>query len=72
MAKKKAEYEPLMETYSIKFTSRASVKINDSYYTFPNDNKKKVDFDKERALLWDCVNNECDNQIQDILRVYKK
>ena len=84
MAKKKskATYEPLMETYSIKFTSRASVKVGDSFYTveaceervlpFPNDNKKKVDFAKERELLWDCVNTECDNQIQDILRVYKK
>lgn len=56
----------------IRATSRASVKIRDNYFTveyseervIPDDNT--VDIEKERALLWDTVNAECDNQILDI------
>ena len=56
----------------IRATSRASVKIRDNYFTveyseervIPDDST--VDIEKERALLWDTVNAECDNQILDI------
>lgn len=65
-------------TTSIRATSRASVKVGDSFYT--------VEFCEERAVadyasdeellkakkdLWDAVNYECDNQVEDILRTYK-
>ena len=56
----------------IRATSRASVKIRDNYFTveyseervIPGDST--VDIEKERAILWDAVNAECDNQILDI------
>ena len=56
----------------IRATSRASVKIRDNYFTveyseertLPDDSS--VDIEKERAILWDTVNAECDNQILDI------
>ena len=66
-------------TTSIRATSRASVKVGDSFYT--------VEYCEERAIsdcssdeelmaarkeLWDTVNYECDNQIEDILRTYRK
>ena len=56
----------------IRATSRASVKIRDNYFTveyseertLPDDSS--VDIEKERAILWDIVNAECDTQILDI------
>lgn len=76
MAKK--EYEVKGITTSIKFTSRASVKINDNYYTLEAceermiPNIEGVDIQKEKEALWDSVNNECDKQTEDILNVYSK
>lgn len=77
MAKKK-EYIPQAKTVSIRFTSRASTKIGDNYYTVEACEERvipelpNIDIDKERELLWDCVNSECDEQISDILKIYKK
>ena len=31
-----------------------------------------VNMDKERQLLWDTVNNECDQQVADIVDMYKE
>ena len=59
-------------------TSRASVKIGDSYYTLEYHEERAIpdtddiDIEQERKLLWDTVNTECDNQIEDIVRLYKK
>lgn len=69
-------YELKAVTTSIKFTSRASVKINDSFYTVEACEERVIpmmegiDVDKERKLLWDTVNAECDNQIQDIYNMF--
>ena len=73
------KYEAKAKTVSIKFTSRASVNINKNYYTveaceervIPNLNDDSVDIAKERKALWDTVNEECDNQIADIIKMYK-
>ena len=64
---------------TIKFTSRASVKIGDSYYTFeacierqtehPEGSPEYEDFKK---ALWDEVHNEVDTQIEDTLEFLKK
>lgn len=70
------EYESVGVTTSIRFTSRASVKVGESFYTveaceermLPED----VDVAKEREALWNTVNDECDNQIQEILKTFKK
>ena len=61
----------------ISATSRASVKVRDNFYTveyseeraIPND--VDIDIEAERQILWDTVNSECDNQIEEILKTFK-
>lgn len=76
MATRKTEYKSLAKTTSIRITSRASVKVSDNFYTVEYCEERSIpdgaDVIKERALLWDDANNECDKQIEDILKVYKK
>ena len=75
---KKKDYEQKAITTSIKFTSRASVKVGDSFYTVEACEERLipaidgVDIEQEKKLLWDAVNTECDTQIEDILKTYKK
>lgn len=63
-------------TTTIKASSRASVKVGDSYYTVEWTEERSVDptddLEEERANLWDTANNEVDNQIKDILMAFKK
>ena len=62
---------------TISATSRASVKVRDNFYTveyceeraLPND--EDIDIEAERQMLWDTVNSECDNQIEEILKTFK-
>lgn len=76
-AKKKEVYTPKAITTSIRFTSRASVKIGEKFYTVEACEERiipdipDINIEEERAALWDTVNAECDNQIEDIMRVYK-
>lgn len=70
------------KTTSIKFTSRASVKLNDSYFTFEStiekqcpENYSEEDYIQAKQKLWDECNNEIDNQIieiQEFLRSKRK
>ncbi len=66
------------KTTSIKFTSRASVKVGDSFYTVEACEERTipdledVNMEEERLNLWDTVNTECDNQIQEILKTFRK
>lgn len=75
---KKKTYEQKAITTAIKFTSRASVKVGDSFYTVEACEERLipavdgVDIEQERKLLWDTVNKECDLQVEDILKLYKK
>ena len=63
---------------TIRATSRASVKVNDNFYTveymeervLPQDIEYNIE--EERKALWDTVNNECDGQIEDIIKTFKK
>ena len=77
MASKK-KYESKAITTVIRATSRASVKVNESYYTLEYSEERLipdidgVELEKEREILWDIVNSECDHQIEDILKSYKK
>lgn len=68
-------------TTTIKATSRASVKVKDSFYTveyceeqmIPEPVREDEAFiNAARKDLWDIVNNECDKQIQDILDTFNK
>ena len=79
--KKDSTYVRKAKTTSIKAVSRCSVKIRDNYYTVEYEEERlldamvdatEVDLQKERGLLWDDVNAECDKQIEDILRTFKK
>ena len=62
----------------IKFSSRASVKIQEHYYTIEYgeerqiENFDEVDIDKERQMLIDDCNNQVDRQIEDIVKTFSK
>ena len=77
MAGKKKEYESKAVVTSISASSRASIKVKDNFFTVEYHEErmipdvKGVDIDKERAILWDIVNAECDNQTNEILKTFK-
>lgn len=77
MATKK-KYVSKAKTTMIRFTSRASINIDGRYYTMEACEERiipdieGVDIEQERKLLWDSVNTECDNQIEDAWKAYKK
>lgn len=63
-----------MKTVSIKATSRASVKVGDSFYTVEYCEERSIDpednVEEERIKLWDTCNGEVDAQIEDILKSF--
>lgn len=73
----KEEYVSKAVINKISATSRASVKIRDSYYTVEYTEERlipdtdDVDIETERKILWDTVNNEVDTQIDVILQASK-
>lgn len=75
---KNAKYNVKAVVDRISATSRASVKVGDSFYTVEYHEERvipdlpDIDIEKERKALWDTCNAECDNQIEDILKTYKK
>lgn len=62
-------------TTSIKFSSRASIKINDNFFTFEACEERQIpdiediDLDTERELLWDTVNDEVDKQVDETVEM---
>ena len=66
----------LCPTTKITATSRASVKVNDNYYTLEFSEERTVpdiegiDLKKEKELLWDEVNSQVDKQVEDVLKMY--
>lgn len=62
-------------TTSIKITSRASIKVKDSFYTIEYCEERSIpegaDLEEERATLWGVCNTEVDNQLEDIIRMSK-
>lgn len=69
-------------TTSIRLTSRASIKIKDSYFTFEACEERQCapeiantiteeELAQERASLWDLVNAEVDNQIAQTVEFLK-
>ena len=65
-----------MKVTSIRATSRASVKVADSFYTVEYCEERSIDPDDiiedERAKLWDTCNLEVDRQIEDILKSFSR
>ena len=76
--KKTPEYKIQGKTVSITATSRASVKVGDSFYTVEYREERAIpdsadiNIEAERAALWDACNGECDAQIEDIVKTFKK
>lgn len=74
----KTEYESKAIITTIKASSRASIKVNDSFYTVEYNEERVipdiegVNIEAERKLLWDTVNLEVDGQVEDILKIFKK
>lgn len=70
------KYVSKATTTLIRATSRASIKIQDNFYTVEWSEERSLPEDanveEERKLLWETANTECDNQIQDILDMYKR
>lgn len=70
--RKGSEYVSQAVTTSIRVTSRASIKIKDNFYTLEYCEERSIpegaNVEKERALLWDTCNSECDNQIVETMR----
>lgn len=72
---KDTKYEQKAITTQIRATSRASVKILNDFYTVEYSeertvpNVEGVDLEEERKILWDCVNDEVDSQIDTIIKL---
>lgn len=66
----------MMKVTSIRATSRASVKVADSFYTVEYCEERSIDpednVEEERAKLWNTCNGEVDAQIEDILKSFSK
>lgn len=64
-------------TTKISATSRASIKIKDSYYTLEYCEERTIpdvegiDLETEKKILWDDVNREVDQQVEDICNALK-
>lgn len=65
-----------MKITAIRATSRASVKINDSFYTVEWCEEHSLgesdNIEEERKALWETCNKEVDGQIEDILKSFSK
>ena len=67
------------KTTSIKFTSRASLKLGDSFYTFEACIEKSIpedvteeEYSAIKDELWGELNNEVDNQAVEIANLIKR
>lgn len=69
------EYVSKAKTTTIEATSRISLKINDVYATFEYTEARSipdiegVDIEKEKAMLWQDVITQTDDQADEALRV---
>lgn len=61
---------------TIKFSSRASIKIKDSFYTFEYGEERQIDdfnevnLDREKQLLIDDCNRVVDTQIEEVVKMF--
>lgn len=66
-------------TTSIKATSKCTIKVRDNFYSVEfseerglHDALDEATLEDERRRLWDAVNASVDEQVSDILKMYKK
>lgn len=77
-----AEYQSQAVPTIIRANSRISVKLQETFYTFefmeerqfPIDlvDEGKIDFEKEKEMLWDEVHAQVDKQVQDVVAMLKQ
>jgi hypothetical protein len=65
----------MAQTTIIRATSRASIKVGDSFYTVEYGEERSVEdtdnLESERADLWETCNGEVDRQIEEIMQMFK-
>ena len=65
----------MAKTTVIKASSRASIKVGDSFYTIEYGEERSVEdtdnLESERANLWETCNGEVDRQIEEIMQMFK-
>lgn len=76
-AKKKATpYKSKATISKIIATSRISKKIGETFYTLEFTEERilpeDANVEEERKILWDVVNGEVDNQIEEVYEICKK
>ncbi len=81
MAKQREYFSQAVPTL-IKATSRVSVKLNESFYTFEFQEERafpidlveegQINFEKEKEMLWDEVHSQVDKQVSDIVSMLKQ
>lgn len=81
MAKQREYFSQAVPTL-IRATSRVSAKLNDSFYTFEFQEERefpidlveegRINFEKEKEMLWDEVHSQVDKQVSDIISMLKQ
>ena len=81
MAKQREYFTQAVPTL-IRATSRVSVKLNESFYTFEFQEERafpidlveegQINFEKEKEMLWDEVHSQVDKQVSDIVSMLKQ
>lgn len=75
-----AKYKSKLIPSKIGVTSRVSIKLRDTFYTFeymeereiPPDLVEKIDIDQERKILWEECHGQVDAQVEEILQAEQK
>lgn len=73
-------YLPVGITNKLQVSSRVSVKLQDTFYTFefieeryiPGHLIGEANMDLEKAALWDSAHAEVDKQVQDVVDMLKQ
>lgn len=81
MAERREYFSQAVPTL-IRATSRVSVKLDESFYTFEFQEERafpidlveegQINFEKEKEMLWDEVHSQVDKQVSDIVSMLKQ
>lgn len=74
------KYKSKLIPTKIAVTSRVSIKLRDTYYTFeymeerkiPSKELNKIDIEQERKMLWEECHAEVDAQVEEIIKAEQK
>ena len=74
-----SDYIQQAKTIKISGTSKATVQVNNNYYSFSYGEERelpgdcsRVNLDKERELLWESLNSQVDKQVEEIVKLYTR